>query len=70
MTVGDKSPYRSLMDGRLVLWKDVFHGMDVKSDRQTPTMGKDVKCLTVLLSVYCIAHYGFWSFLLKVIFSP
>ena len=28
------------MDGRLVFWKDVFHGMDVKSDRQTPTMGK------------------------------
>ncbi len=26
--------------------------------------------LTVLLSVYCIAKYGFWSFLLRVIFSP
>jgi len=26
--------------------------------------------LTVLGSVYCIAHYGFWSFLLHVIFSP
>jgi hypothetical protein len=25
---------------------------------------------TVLLSVYCIARYGFWSFLLKVVFSP
>jgi len=26
--------------------------------------------LTILLSMYCIAKYGFWSFLLKVIFSP
>lgn len=26
--------------------------------------------LIVLLSVYCIAKYGFWSFLLRVIFSP
>jgi len=26
--------------------------------------------LTILLSAYCIAKYGFWSFLLKVIFSP
>ena len=26
--------------------------------------------LTVLLSVYCIAKYGFWSFILHVIFSP
>jgi hypothetical protein len=25
---------------------------------------------TVLGSVYCIARYGFWSFLLHVIFSP
>jgi hypothetical protein len=26
--------------------------------------------LTVVGSVYCIARYGFWSFLLRVIFSP
>jgi hypothetical protein len=26
--------------------------------------------LTVLGSVYCIAHYGFFSFLLRVIFTP
>jgi hypothetical protein len=26
--------------------------------------------LTVLGSVYCIAHYGFWSFLLHALFSP
>ena len=26
--------------------------------------------LTILLSVYCIARYGFFSFLLRVIFSP
>jgi hypothetical protein len=26
--------------------------------------------LTVLGSVYCISCYGFWSFLLKVVFSP
>jgi len=26
--------------------------------------------LTVVLSMYCIAKYGFWSFLLKAIFSP
>ncbi len=26
--------------------------------------------LTVLGSVYCISRYGFWSFLLRVIFSP
>ncbi len=26
--------------------------------------------LTVIGSVYCIARYGFWSFLLRVIFSP
>jgi hypothetical protein len=26
--------------------------------------------LTAVSSVYCIAKYGFWSFLLKVIFSP
>jgi len=31
--VGEKSRYRSLMDGRFIFWKDVFHGMDVKSDR-------------------------------------
>jgi hypothetical protein len=26
--------------------------------------------LMIIGSVFCIAHYGFWSFLLKVIFSP
>jgi hypothetical protein len=26
--------------------------------------------LTVVASVYFISHYGFWSFLLHVIFSP
>ena len=26
--------------------------------------------LTIVGSVYCVARYGFWSFLLKVIFSP
>ena len=26
--------------------------------------------LTVLGSAYCISRYGFWSFLLHVIFSP
>jgi nitrate reductase NapE component len=26
--------------------------------------------LAVFLSVYCISKYGFWSFLLRVIFSP
>ena len=26
--------------------------------------------LAVMGSVYCISRYGFWSFLLKVIFSP
>jgi hypothetical protein len=26
--------------------------------------------LTVLGSAYCISRYGFWSFLLRVIFSP
>ena len=25
---------------------------------------------TILGSVYCVAHYGFFSFLLKVILSP
>jgi hypothetical protein len=26
--------------------------------------------LTLIASGYCIAHYGFWSFILHVIFSP
>jgi len=26
--------------------------------------------LTILGSVYCIARYGFWEYLLRVIFSP
>jgi hypothetical protein len=29
----------------------------------------DIWVLTAITSVYCIAHYGFWHFLLKVIFS-
>jgi hypothetical protein len=24
----------------------------------------------VLVSIYCIAHYGFWSFVLHTIFGP
>ena len=36
-----------------------------------PLWGKVIfYVLTLVLSVYCIAHYGFWSFLLKAIFSP
>jgi hypothetical protein len=29
-----------------------------------------VYILAVPLAVYCITHYGFWSFLLHFIFSP
>jgi hypothetical protein len=31
--VGEKSPYRSLIDGRLVFWKNGSNGMDFKSRR-------------------------------------
>ena len=36
-----------------------------------PTWAKGILGLLVLIgSIYCMARYGFWSFLLKVIFSP
>jgi hypothetical protein len=36
-----------------------------------PLWGKVIfYVLTLLGSVYCIAHYGFFHFLLRVIFSP
>jgi hypothetical protein len=36
-----------------------------------PLWGKVVfYVLTLILSVYCIAHYGLFHFLLRVIFSP
>lgn len=36
-----------------------------------PVWGKIIfYVLTLGLSVYCIAHYGFFHFLLRVIFSP
>jgi hypothetical protein len=42
-----------------------------KSIDRLPTWAKLILMLvTVLGSVYYIAHYGFLSFLLRVIFSP
>jgi len=36
-----------------------------------PTWAKLILlALVVIGSVYCIARYGFWSFLLRTIFSP
>ena len=36
-----------------------------------PLWGKVIFYVLILLgSVYCIAHYGFFHFLLRVIFSP
>ena len=36
-----------------------------------PTWAKVIfGVFTIVLSIYCIAHYGFWSFLLHAIFSP
>ncbi len=36
-----------------------------------PLWGKVIfYVLTLILSVYCIAHYGFFHFLLRVILSP
>jgi hypothetical protein len=36
-----------------------------------PTWAKVIFwAFTVVGSVYCIARYGFWSFLLRVIFAP
>jgi hypothetical protein len=26
--------------------------------------------IAIPISIYCIAHYGFWSFVLHAIFSP
>lgn len=39
-------------------------------DKLPPWVKLILAVLTVLLSVYCIAKYGFWSFILRVIFSP
>jgi hypothetical protein len=38
---------------------------------ELPAWAKVVLCaLTLIGSGYCIAHYGFWSFILHVIFNP
>jgi hypothetical protein len=42
-----------------------------KAIDKLPTWAKLIlMVLTVIGSVYCIARYGFWSFLLHAIFSP
>jgi hypothetical protein len=36
-----------------------------------PTWGEEIfYILSILGCVYCISEYGFWSFLLRVVFSP
>jgi hypothetical protein len=42
-----------------------------KAVGKLPLWGKVIfYILTLALSAYCIAHYGFFHFLLRVIFSP
>ena len=49
----------------------MFHKALDKVVDKLPTWAKFILIvLTVLGSVYCISYYGFWSFLLHVIFSP
>jgi hypothetical protein len=39
-------------------------------DRLPPWAKLVFYVLTAIGSIYCIARYGFWHFLLRVIFSP
>lgn len=54
-----------------VIRKDANMGVIGKAIDRLPPWAKLIFWgLTIIGSVYCIARYGFWSFLLRVIFSP
>ena len=46
-------------------------GMVSRSIDKLPTWVQvSLVIIAIPLSMYCIAHYGFWSFVLRMIFSP
>jgi hypothetical protein len=58
---------------RLTLPFESMAGMGViaRATDKLPTWAQIVLMVGAIgASVYCIAHYGFWSFFLHMIFSP
>ena len=65
------SGFTKKVEGRLLFWKDRLMEWISRGIDKLPSWAKVIFfVLTVIVSVYCVARYGFWSFLLKVIFSP
>jgi hypothetical protein len=61
-----KEWWRGLFSERMAIMGSISGAVD-----KLPTWAKLIcMVITVLGSVYCIARYGFFSFLLHVIFSP
>lgn len=66
-----RGPYKRSSKGDLFSGRMAFMEWISRAIDKLPAWAK-LTCVAfaVLGSVYCIARFGFWSFLLRVVFSP